>query len=428
MRVRFVWVLAALMAALALAVASCGGGADESDSGSESSDGGPKSGPGFDGKTIKLGVLTPLSGPVAVIGLPLTAGNQVYFDYVNKEKGGIAGKYQIELEQADTQYKPDRTVQQYNRVKTDVVMFAQVLGTAPTLAVLPQLVRDNMLAAPASLDAFWVREKNLLPVGGPYQIQAINALDYYINEADGKGKNICSFIQDDAYGEAGQQGVDFAASELGFDVVDTQRFKAGDKDVTGQVQRLQRSKCDAVFLVATPTDAGTIWGTAAKLGFAPRWIGQSPSWIDELGASPLAEYLGKTTWIAAEGTEWGDESVKGMKDMVERAKKYKPDQDPDYYFAFGYNQARAVTAVLEKAVELGDLSKEGIMKASDELGTVSFDGLTEDYQYGPAEQRNPPRASTIFKVDPDKPFGLGTLEYQYESDAADKFEFKKAEL
>ena len=87
-----------------------------------------------------------------------------------------------------------------------------------------------------------------------------------------------------------------------------------------------------------------------------------------------------------------------------------------------------MTAVLEKAVELGDLSQEGIMKASEELGTVSFDGLTGDYQYGPAEERNPPRTTTIFEVDPDKPFGLGTLEYQYESEAAGKFEFKKAEL
>jgi ABC-type branched-subunit amino acid transport system substrate-binding protein len=413
-------------AVLALAVAGCGGAADNNASSGSSKGGGPKTGPGFDGKTIKLGILTPLSGPVAVIGNPLTAGNEVYFDYINKEKGGIAGKYQIELEQADTQYKPDRTVQQYNRVKPNVAMFAQVLGTAPTLAVVPQLTRDKVMASPASLDAFWVREPNLLPIGGPYQIQAINALDYYVNKADGKGKNVCSMIQDDAYGEAGQQGVDFAAEKLGFKVVTTQRFKAGDKDVTGQVQRLQSSKCDAVFLVATPTDAGTIWGTAAKLGYAPRWIGQSPSWIDELGTSPLAPYLKKTTWIAAEGTEWGDDSVQGMKDMVARVKKYKPDQQPDYYFAFGYNQARAVTALLEKAVELGDLSREGIMKASEQLGTVSFDGLTGDYEYGPAEQRNPPRTSTIFEVDPSKPFGLGKLEYNTESKAADEFEFKKA--
>ena len=420
---RMLW----LAAVLALVLAGCGGAADEGESGGEGDGASLKAGPGFDGKTIKLGVLTPLSGPVAVIGLPLTAGNQVYFDYVNSQ-GGIAGKYQVELVQEDTQYSPPKTVQQYNKVKSDVVAFTQVLGTAPTLAVLPQLRQDGMIAAPASLDALWVREENLLPVGGPYQIQAINALDYYVNQADGKGKNVCSFIQDDAYGEAGQAGVDFAAEKLGFKVADTQKFKVGDKDVTGQIQRLQRSKCDAVFLVATPTDAGTIWGTAAKLGFAPRWIGQSPSWIDELGASPLAEYLQQTTWITAEGTEWGDTEVEGMTAMVDRVKEFKPDQDPDYYFSFGYLQGQAMTALLEKAVELGDVSKEGLMKASEELGSVSFDGLSGDYEYGPAESRNPPRTTTIYEVDPDKPFGLGTLEYQYESDAAKEYEFQKADI
>lgn len=413
---------------LALLIGGCGGAADdEGDSGSEGEAASLENVPGFDGTTIKLGVLTPLSGPVAVIGLPLTAGNQVYFDYVNSQ-GGIAGKYQVELVQEDTQYSPPRTVQQYNKIKGDVVAFTQVLGTAPTLAVLPQLAQDNIIAAPASLDAFWVREPNLLPVGGPYQVQAINALDYYLKQGDGEGKNICTFIQDDAYGEAGQSGVDFAAEELGFEVVTTQKFKVGDKDVTGQVQRLQRSKCDAVFLVATPTDAGTIWGTAAKLGFAPRWIGQSPSWIDELGASPLAEYLQQTTWIVAEGTEWGDDQVPGMADLISRVEEFKPDQDPDYYFSFGYLQGIAMTALLEKAVELGDLSREGLMAASEQLGTVSFDGLSGDYQYGAAEERNPSRMSTIYEVQPDKPFGLGTLEYQYESEAAAAFEFQKAEL
>ena len=417
----------AVAAALAL-VAGCGGAGDEDEGDEGAAAGAVKAVPGFDGTTIKLGVLTPLSGPIAVIGQPLTAGNQVWFDYLNDEEGGVAGKYKVELVQEDTLYEPDTTVQKYNKLKNDVVAFTQVLGTPSTLAVLPQLVRDEVMAAPASLDAFWVREPNLLPIGAPYQVQAINALDYYVNEANGKGKTICSMIQDDAYGEAGQAGVDFAAESLGFEVASTQRFSVGDKDVTGQVQRLQRTGCEAVFLVATPTDAGVIWGTAAKLGFAPRWMGQSPVWIDELAASPLADYLQKTTWIVAEGTEWGDQSVPGMRDMMARVQKHKPDQDPDYYFAFGYNQARAMTALLEKAVELGDLSKQGLLAASEQLGTVSFDGLQGDYQYGPAEQRTPPRNSTIFEVDPDKPFGLGTLEYAYESDAAGEFTFEKADL
>jgi ABC-type branched-subunit amino acid transport system substrate-binding protein len=420
--------VAALAAVFALALVGAGCGQDEDEGGGGGANAGaPKSVPGFDGKTIKLGVLTPLTGPVAVIGEPLTAGNEVYFEAINK-KGGIAGKYKVELEQADTQYKPDRTVQQYNRVKSQVVAFTQVLGTAPTLAVLPQLKRDKALAAPASLDAFWVREENLLPIGGPYQVQAINAMDYYLKEGGGEGKRICTMIQDDAYGEAGQAGIDFAAKELGFEVTETQKFRVGAQNVQGQVSRLRSAKCDAVFLVATPTDAGTIWGTAAQGKFAPQWIAQSPSWIDELGASPLADYLKQTVWIAAEGTEWGDNEVPGMAEMVKNVEELRPKQEPDYYFAFGYNQARAMTAVLEKAVENGDLSKEGILQASKDVGTVSFDGLTGDYQYGAAEERNPPRSSTIFEVDPEKPFGLATKEYNYESEAAKKYEFQKADL
>ena len=418
---------AALAAIAALSLVGAGCGQDDDDDGGGGDSAQLENVPGFDGTTIKLGILTPLTGPVAVIGEPLTAGNEVYFEAINKQ-GGIAGKYKIETEQADTQYAPDKTVQQYNRLKNDVVAFTQVLGTAPTLAVLPQLRRDKMLASPASLDATWVREENLLPIGGPYQLQAINALDYYINEADGEGKRICSLIQDDAYGEAGQAGVDFAAEKLGFEVVETQRYKTGTKDVSGQIARLRSAKCDAVFMVSVPSDAGTIWGTAAQVKFAPRWIAQSPSWIDELGASKLAPYLEQTTWIAAEGTEWGDTNVPGMAEMVKNVEELRPDQQPDYYFAFGYNQARAMVAVLEQAVESGDLSREGILQASKDVGTVSFEGLTGDYQYGPAEERNPPRESTIFEVDPKKPFGLGTLEYQYKSEVADEYEFTKADL
>lgn len=420
--------LAALLAVAALTVTACGGAGENTGGSGEGQAGEPGTTAGFDGTTIKLGVLSPLSGPIAVIGRPLTSGNKVWFDYINSE-GGIAGKYKVELVQEDTQYKPDVTVQQYNKVKDEVVAFTQILGTAPTLAVLPQLRADKILAAPASLDALWVREKNLLPVGAPYQIQSINAMDHYLTEGGGSTEStICTMVQDDVYGEAGQQGVDFAAEQYGFTVANTQRFKVGTENYTGQIGALAGAGCEMVFLTATPTDAGKIWGTAAQARFAPKWYAQSPSYVGALAKSPVAPYMQQHVTIAAEGTEWGDESVPGMKDMIERVAQFAPQQQPDFYFAFGYNQGRAMTAVLEKAVELGDLSRDGILEASRQLGTVSFDGLTGDYTYGPAESRNPPRSTTLFSVDPAKPFGLATLKYNFTSEAAKEFEFQKADL
>lgn len=418
---------AALALGLMLAVTACGG-AGEDDESNGGSAGAPGNTAGFDGETIKLGVLTPLTGTVAVIGQPLTAGNEVFFEALNA-KGGVGGKYKVELVQEDTQYQADVAVQQYNKIKGDVVAFTQILGTAPTLAVLPQLRTDKIMAAPASLDALWVREENLLPVGGPYQIQAINAMDYYLSEGGGSTDSVmCTMIQDDVYGEAGQQGIDFAAEEYGFTVANTQRFKVGTENYVGQITALAGAGCEMVFLVGTPSDAAKIWGTAAQARFAPQWFGQSPAYTGALAQSPVAPYMQQSVLMVSEGTEWGDESVPGMKQMVADATEYAPDQAPDYYFAFGYNQARAMTALLEKAVELGDLSRAGILEASSQLGTVTFDGLTGDYEYGAAESRNPPRSSTIFAVDPTKPFGLKTVKYNFTSDAAGKFEFEKADI
>jgi len=418
---------AALALGLMLAVTACGGAGEDDESGGGSA-GAPGNTAGFDGETIKLGVLTPLTGTVAVIGQPLTSGNEVFFEALNA-KGGVGGKYKVELVQEDTQYQADVAVQQYNKIKGDVVAFTQILGTAPTLAVLPQLRTDKIMAAPASLDALWVREENLLPVGGPYQIQAINAMDYYLSEGGGSTDSVmCTMIQDDVYGEAGQQGIDFAAEEYGFQVANTQRFKVGTENYVGQIGALAGAGCEMVFLVATPSDAAKIWGTAAQAQYAPQWFGQSPAYTGALAKSPVAPYMQQRVLMVSEGTEWGDEEVPGMKQMVADATEYAPDQAPDYYFAFGYNQARAMTALLEKAVELGDLSRAGILEASNQLGMVTFDGLTGDYEYGAAENRNPPRSSTIFAVDPSKPFGLKTVKYNFTSDAAGKFEFVKADI
>lgn len=427
MRHRPTWT--AIAAALALAaLTACGGAGGPAGGGGGATPGSPPATAGFDGTTIKLGVLTPLSGPVAVIGNPVTAGNKVYFDHVNAG-GGIGGKYKIELVPEDTQYKPDVTVQQYNKIKGEVVAFAQILGTPPVLAVLPLLKADGGMAGAATLDAFWVREENLLPVGGPYQVQAINAVNYHLTEGGGTAADpICSMIQDDAYGNAGQAGLDFVAQKKGITIANTQRFKGGTTDYTGAVQALAGANCKMVFLVATPSDAAKIWGTAAQVGFPGIWYGQSPSWTGALAKTPFVAYLQSNVRMVAEGTEWGDTKVPGMKDMLERQQKYAPNQQPDYYFAFGYNQGRALTALLEKAVQRGDLSKAGLIAASNELGTVSFDGLTGDYAYGPAATRNPPRTSTIFGIDPAKPFGLAVRKYNFTTPEAEAYAFEKANL
>ena len=408
---RLLRLLAALFA-IVLIAGACGGRDDDEDvstddtteeegEGAEEEEAKePTAGPGFDGTTIKVGALTPLSGPVAApIGIPLTDGGDVYWKRVN-DAGGVAGKYKVEVVKEDNQYDAGQTKQKYTKIRDEVVLFSQILGTPPTQTVLQDLKTDKVVASPASLDQAWTREANLLPVGSTYQIQFLNGADYAVNDLGLKGKPICFMGEEGAYGDAGLEGLNAAAKALSFSVAVTARFKATDQDVTAPVTQLKNGNCAAVFLTATPSTTGRIVGTASQLGLDTQWIAQSPTWLSALAASPVAPILQKSFHWISEGVEWGDTSVPGMKQMLDDIAKYKPDQKPDVYFVFGYVQAIAVHALLEQAVENGDLSRDGILKALEELEDVEYNGLLGEYTYGKAAERNPSRTSAVFKVDP----------------------------
>lgn len=416
--------LVALLAALLLLAVACGRDDGGDTGGGAQTEGEVTRGPGFDGTTIKLGVITPLSGPVApIFGLPITAGNEVYFQKVNAA-GGVAGKYKVELVKEDNVYDPAQTKPKYDKIKGDVAMFGQILGTPPTQAVLADLKRDGIVASPASLDAAWVREPNLLPIGSTYQIQFINAASYLLEEKDFKGKPICMVAVEGEYGDAGIEGLEFAAKQLDFEIAVTARYKPTDQDFTAQIQQLKNGKCAAVFLTALPTQTGQIIGGAAQQGFTPQWVGQSPTWVGALAKSPVAPVLQRTFLWASEGVTWGDDSVPGMKEMLADIAKYKPDQQPDVYFVFGYVQAIAVHALLEQAVENGDLSRAGILKAVEDV-SVDYKGLLGEYKYGKPADRDPSRSTTLFSVDPTVPGALKKVT-EVSSEAAKALEFEAA--
>lgn len=380
-------------------------------------------GPGFDGETITVGAITPTSGIAAAIGNPLTAGNQVYWDSVNAD-GGIAGQYPVEMNVVDSEYVPATAVQQYNDTYRNVAMYVQVLGTPIVDAILPQIESDGLLAGPATLDAFWVRDPNLMPIGAPYQIQAINALDYAIRELDGENQTICAIVKDDPYGDTGLEGLEYGAEEFGLEIAATATFQEGDEVFTSQIETMVDNECEIVWLTSLPNESIPIITEASDQNFEPTWIGQSPTWVNALGASGLQPYLEENFLLMLEGPQWGDESVDGMSQMISDMEEFAPDQDPDIYFAFGYAQAWAAAQILEEAVNRGDLSQEGIIEASETVGELTFDGLVGDYVYGPATDRDPPRESTIARVNGEVDGFLEAIETNFASDPAEEYQFE----
>jgi hypothetical protein len=112
-----------------------------------------------------------------------------------------------------------------------------------------------------------------------------------------------------------------------------------------------------------------------------------------------------------------------MAELVRIQETYAPDQEPDIYFNFGYVESKAVHQLLEQAVENGDLSHEGIIEALDSIDEFEYEGLLGDYAWGAPEDRDPPRANSIFKPNPDRPIGLELVVQEHEAPFAADFEF-----
>jgi ABC-type branched-subunit amino acid transport system substrate-binding protein len=357
------------------------------------------------------------------VGRPLTNGNRVYWQAKNAH-GGVGGKYQVELSVEDSRYQVETALQGYDKIKGEVVAFQQILGTQIVKSILTRLKQEKGFGGPATLDSLWVKEKNLMPILGPYQVQAANLMDWY-QKNGGKGKKICAMAQDDEYGAAGLDGLNQSAKTLKFKVSKTVRF-ATTSDVSAQVGELADANCQAVLLVSLPNDTASIVTKMIGRNFTPQVLGMSPTWLTGYENDPNNGpfYREHFVWVG-EGPAWGDTSVPGMAKMIQEVQQFAPDQRPDQYFAFGYAQAWAMDQILERAVKNGDLSKAGITKASNQVGTLKFDGLVGDYKYGKsAKDRNPPRASTIAKIVVGAPIGLQAIETNATSDAAKKVTFR----
>lgn len=397
--------------------------------------GGVKTAVGVEGKTIRLGEISPLTGAAAVIGKPLTRGHEVYFQYVNEVLGGVGKdlskdqRYKVELVTLDSQYLPDVQVQQYNAMKDKVLMIAQSLGTAHTKAILPQIREDKILTGAATLSSEWLREKYVIPAGAPYPAQYINAAQHLKDQGVTPKAGI--IYQDDDYGAEGVRGLEFAAKQFGFSVVAKAAYKPTDTEFAAQISAMKSAGADHVFLTTIPGSTGRILGTAAALKYTPRFIGTSPAWAGVLAGtkdkpSPLLPLMQQSLWIVTDAQcAWGDvgKGCEGMKELIDNHQKFGGDQPPDYYFIFGYTQARIVHQILEKAVADGDLTREGVVKAFESLKKVDMGGLLNPISYGTTcKEKIPATGSSIWSIDPSQPIALKLVK-TLDSPAVKQFPF-----
>ena len=394
---------------------------------------------GVDDETIKIGLLADLSGAFAPLVTEITEAQRVYWDKVNEE-GGIAGR-QIELLIEDTGYDVPTHLEKYEGMRDEVAIIGMSVGSPHTSAIAQDLVDDNLIAIPLTWYSGWADPDfgtNVFETYTNYCIESMNALEYFSKNEDVKTVAIVSFPGE--YGGDGAAGARMAAEELGLEVVydGTDQVVAptaenASPDQSAVISQIVDADPDLVWTSINPGTLGSIMSGAVGQGFKGLWSGNSPSYSFKLLATELAPLLDEYYIASAYIATWGAD-VPGMEELVTAMSEAKPDLPVSDVYILGWTEAQVTRAILDKAAENGDMTREGIVAAANEV-EVSFDGLAPDQTWAGDPNDYIVRESYIYDVVLDQyneaslgegggSTGWELLEGPYTSDLAKNYQYE----
>ncbi len=332
----------------------------------------------LENKVLRIGVLNDLSGPAAAIGRPVHAGYEILYQQINAGGSGLLPDgWTVEWITRDHGYNPQQSVQMYNEIYDDVLFLGMSFGTPTTLPLHPMLSRDRMLAFPVSLSSRTGRNEFTPPVTPTYRTEAMRAVDWAVEQAGSSVKLGIAYQQDD-FGQDALEGLEVEAAFHGVEIVSKQAIAPGQADFTAVVSALQAAGAEYVMLGSLPGATGPLLGTAAQLGYAPVWMGNTPAWLDRFfDPAVIPPTVFANFYYVTSMPYWGEDRP-GMRAFLDAYERFGAAQmKPDSYILFGYMVAASGIEVFRRALESGDVSPDGLMTALHGVRDWDLNGLSQ---------------------------------------------------
>ena len=321
---------------------------------------------------IVLGQSAAFSGPAMQLGTQFHAGAKLHFDQLNA-KGGVGGRA-IEIRQLDDGYEPDRCQANTERlIKDEVFALFGYIGTPTSLAAQPLAARDRVPFVAPFTGAQALRE--------PFQRHVFHLRASYndetaliVRQLTHLGlKKIAVFHQNDAYGQAGLDGVTLALAEHKLQPAGTATVERNSEDVRAAVDKLVPLRPDAIVQIGAYQACAAFIRAARKAGFGGTFHN-----VSFVGTKALADALGKDgAGVVVSQVMPSPYSVANglTRDFAEAARKAgKGSMQPNYSSIEGFLAARVLTEGVRRA-PAGRVTREGLIAGLESIERQSFGGF-----------------------------------------------------
>lgn len=370
---------------------------------------------------IYLGTISDLTeGPFTPLAVPITEAQRAFWQRVN-EGGGIGG-FDVNVTEyvRDNKYKPEVHKKVYEEIKPNILALAQTLGSPQTAAIIDDLQASGIVAAPASWTSAWAYEDVIMESGNNYCIESMNAVDYAVREHEISSVMAVHYPGD--YGDDGAAGAKIAAeaNDLEFSAVRQTPLAAGG-DTDDAIDAIVSEEPDLVMLTLTPRETAQIVAGAVGRGYDGLFIGNGPTWAPSLlkgdAVAALREhYLQASPWGSFDAQTPGHTAMRAALGEVVANDGY----------VYGWVWSYPIKSALEQAIRYGDVTREGLRAAVDDLESVNYEGMLPegagDYADGPNDGGTV-RQTLIQQPDSRTDAGISVLEDFFEGPTASDFEF-----
>jgi len=221
-------------------------------------------------ETIKIGLVTALSGQSARAGEAITRGLQVAIDEINA-KGGVLKK-KLELVRRDDEATPAKGVIAARELifKEKVAVLFGGLDTPVSLAIVPLMNQEKLpFMGP------WAAGTPITRNGAnPNFVFRVSAVDEIVDKAmlqyaqkTFNAKNCGMILVNNPWGESNEKGLKAALETKGMPFAGVEKFETGDVDVVPQLTRLKDAGADTLFLVANVAPSAQVVKSLDRMGW-----------------------------------------------------------------------------------------------------------------------------------------------------------------
>ncbi|MCK0507396.1 ABC transporter substrate-binding protein [Aromatoleum anaerobium] len=336
--------------------------------------------PGVSRDEIVVGSIQDLSGPIALLGVPVRDGMLMRFEDANAG-GGVHGR-KVRLVVEDSGYDPKKGALAARKLiqRDHVFAFLANLGTPVVMATMPVVVgagRPHLFPFSPHESTYAPRHPLKFQMFAPYQDYMDAATRFMVQTH--RYRHTCLLYQDDDYGLEVMKGVERALAALNQPLVAKTSYKRGATDLSSQIARLRAAGCDFVVLATVVRETVAAVAEARKTGWTVDMLVTASGYsaqTHELGGKAVEGLYG----VSVLPHPYAEGASRPLAEWIERYRR-RFGAAPNVWSVMGYGAADLFVKAAERAGP--DLTVERFVAAMESLHTSRDFFGSPEYRFSP---------------------------------------------